>query len=304
MNSIQLAQRLGRNLAVPDAFNLPSDALLDVLSAANSGIACFYAELPPIYKRTTISATLKKPVELNVVFESKYSNEVGPDTFSSDMFGCTVRLGVGPVDNVVTGPATLLDDWIYDTLAVSATVYFDAVPFTAPIHRIIDDVRLYPGSGARPRILRRYDGPQPCPSRTGTIHPWWSPNCVSSVGVPSWYRLNPVGQVRGGSPPFLMNVSPLPNADFTMRFEAELGAQRLTFKQMSSEPVELAVRDDLVESVLVPLCEAELVSSPFWRDEAQRKTVLERYVQVMEKAHKVPANVGTPTSRIGTPVGY
>jgi hypothetical protein len=101
-----------------------------------------------------------------------------------------------------------------------------------------------------------------------------------------------------------MNVSPLPNADFTMRFEAELGAQRLTFKQMSSEPVELAVRDDLVESVLVPLCEAELVSSPFWRDEAQRKTVLERYVQVMEKAHKVPANVGTPTSRIGTPVGY
>jgi hypothetical protein len=103
MNSLQLAQRLSRNLSVDDPANPSADALLDVLAAANAGIAAFYRELPAIYRRTTVSATLKQPQALNVVFQAKYSNKVGADTFSAGMFGCTVRLGQGPTDNIVTG---------------------------------------------------------------------------------------------------------------------------------------------------------------------------------------------------------
>jgi hypothetical protein len=238
MNSLQLAQRLSRNLSVDDPANPSADALLDVLAAANAGIAAFYRELPAIYRRTTVSATLKQPQALNVVFQAKYSNKVGADTFSAGMFGCTVRLGQGPTDNIVTGPDSVLDDWIYDTLAMAAVVYFDAVPFTAPILRIIDDVRLYPSNGARYRVLRRYEGPHrrhhPWSYYTGYVgEPFVEGGANSSaIGAPNWYRIEPVGQVRGGTPPFLMQVSPMPSADFTIRFEAELGAQHLTFEQI------------------------------------------------------------------------
>lgn len=311
MNTVQLSRRLARNLNVPDPAQLDADSALDVLSAINAGLAAFYREMPSIYKQTTISATLRAPQNVNVVFDAKYANTVADDTFTTDMIGCTLRAGGS--DNEITGTNSLLDDYLGDALSVSGQVYFDALPIREVIKRLTSDVRLYqPGNlrgwrlapAARNRIFGWYLG-----NRSGAWDGYgWCDG--TTIGRPMFYVLDPVGASEGAgstdglSRMFLLRVFPKPSADYTVRFEAELAYRQIAMKELTT-PVVVPVAPDWIEDILVPLCEAELVQSKFWRDADAKKSVIDKRADVItNRVSKAPTTLTTARNLVGTPLGY
>lgn len=311
MNTIQLAQRLGRNLSVPDPFNLPADAALDVLGAINAGLAAFYREAPAILKRTTLSHTIRAPRTLTVALSAQYLNTVAADTFEAREMGCTVKFGDGSADNVVTGPSSLLDDYLGTTLSVAATVYSDAVPVQDVIEQIVGYVRLYDNTQNQPTFLTR---DEVMAGRSGirghggladgeAFYPYSGGVYSGAIGRPRYYYFEPMGVSQGAEPEFVLRVSPLPDIDYTVRMEAELSTQRLVFADLSTARA-IYVGDSHLDDVVIPLCEAELLSSTFWRDGGQRNAVLQRAELALGKMGKLPREVAPVSHRSGTPPGF
>jgi hypothetical protein len=311
MNSIQLAQRLARNLNVEDPFNLPADAGLDVLSAINGGLASFYRELPGIYKRTTLSHTLRGPRAVTITYAAKYSHTVGDNTFDASMMGCSVRFDSAASDTQVTGPNTVLDDYLGDNLGpLTANVYSDVTPIQDVIQRVIGHIRVYDTTQAQPTLMMRDER-----LRSGRPLWWnwpqwnegWFPpdGCLfGSIGRPRYYYLDPVGQSQGGEPEFLLRSAPWPDQDYTIRMEAELSTQRITMTDLSTaRPI--FVPDTYVDDIFIPLCEAELIGSPFWRDQNAVKNVLLRRDNVLAtKMPKIPYDLAPTGNLVGTPRGF
>lgn len=309
-NSIKLAQRLARHLDVVDVFNLPADAALDVLSAMNSGINAFYRNVPGIYKRTTLSHTVRAPRNVDLVFQAQYSRLVGDDSFVVRDQGCTVRFATGVADNIVTGPNSVLDNYLGDVLSVAAAVYSDAIPIQDVIERVIGHVRLFDSTRGNATVLTRDERLRSGVDRRLTWGSdgedcYYPPNGVAtgSIGRPQYYFLDPMGVSQGAEPEFLLRLAPLPDRDYTVRMEAELSTQRLVFNDLSTARV-INVPDAYLDDVLIPLCEAELVTSSFWKDKTKIALIVDREGKANEKLKKIPSDVGPSRNRIGTPRGF
>ncbi len=313
MNSVQLAQRLARNLTVEDTSDIPVEPALDVLSAINAGINAFYREMPGIYKRTELSHTMRGPQTVSITYAAKYSHIVGDNTFNAQMQGCSVRFGGAMADTQVTGPNSVLDDYLGDNLGpLSATVYSDVVPIQDVIERIIGHIRVYDTTQAQPTLMMRDER-----LRSGRPlwwnWPWdqwnegWFPpdGCLfGSVGRPRYYYLEPTGQSQGGEPEFFLRVAPWPDADYTIRMEAELQTQRITMSDLSAAR-SIFIPDAYVDDIFIPMCEAELITSPYWRDANQVKNVLLRKDTILAtKIPKIPHDIAPPGNLMGTPRGF
>lgn len=313
MNSIQLMQRLARNLVLDDTANPPSDALLDILQAMNGGLASFYREMPGIYKRTTVSVLIRAPRTVSVTFSNQYGNTVQGTPFTDDMRGCTLRFNDADADEVITGNNTVLDDWKDPNVGPhSAIVYSDTIPLQDVIERVIGSVRCFDNSQSQPTIMIRDER-----LRGGRAlwwnYPWdawgdsWYPLdgwLFGSVGRPRYYYLEPAGVSQGAEPEMFLRLVPFPDIDYTIRFEAELYTQRIRFTDLTNARA-IFVGDAYIDDILIPLCEAELITSPFWRDKNTIKLVTDRQQNVLSyKMPKIPHDVGPSTNLIGTPRGY
>lgn len=319
MNSIQLAQRLARNLTLVDptggsridTFNVPADVALDVLSAINAGLNTFYRNMPGIYKRSVLSYTIRCPLTLTVHFVEQYSRLVAADTFSSDVLGCTVRFGNGAADTEVTGANSVLDDYMGTDLSVPATLYADAVPLQDVIERVIGNLRLYDNTQAEPTMLIRDERLRGGRARRWTNSGEWEDICYpyetcfgGIIGRPRYYYLDPVGASQGNEPEFLLRVAPLPDKDYRVRMEAELSTQRITFADLTTARA-ILVADSYVDDILIPLCEAELITSAFWRDKSQINTVTARQQNILaSKMPMIPKDVAPAGNLVGTPRGF
>lgn len=304
ITTLQLAQRLARHLKVENAFQLDADVSLDVLAAINAGIAALYRELPSLYKRTTVSHTLRAPRKLTATFISKYGHAVNDATFEPEMIGCTLRFDNGAADTEITGSNSVLDDLLDDSLVQPATVYFDAIPLQDVIERVVGNVRLYEGTRREPTILLlddRLRGGRARWRNDGWVN--WLYGGTDQVGRPQCYYLDPVGASQGGEPEFLLRVAPFPVRDFTVRMEVELSPRPVTFGQLA-QPVKINVADAL-EDVLIALCEEALLTSPFWRDPALARVVEQRAETARERhIRRIAPLIAPPRHRVGTPRGF
>lgn len=293
--TVQLAQRLARHLDVPDPANLDATAALDVLGAINAGIQCYYRELPPLYKRTTLSHTLRAPRQVTLLLEGLYSNLVLNEPFTTADRGATVRIE-GQPDNEVTAEDRLLDDYLGTATEVAATVYGDAVPLEDVIERIVAEPYLHTlDGGCRTTLVRD--------ERLAGQGGYW-PERRTVAGVPRCYALLPVGGSQGGEPAALLRVHPLPDRDYTLRLQADLGPRLVTFADLST-PAKIPVPEERVDDLLLPLCEAELVTSPYWRDASKAGFFADRAERVLaRRAPMVPAEYGARRNRVGRPVGF
>jgi hypothetical protein len=309
MNSIQLAQRLGRNLVVPDPFNLDAEPALDVVSAINAGLNSYFRELPGIYKRAPLSHTLRGPRSVSITYLSQYGHEVGESSFEPSMIGCTLRLGNGAADTQITGSNTVLDDYLGESLGpIPATVYSDAIPIQDVIERIIGNVRLYDNSQSQPTVLvrdERLRGGRAGRLRQGSWGEDFTADCgLYAIGRPRYYYLDPAGLSQGAEPEFLLRVAPWPDKDYTVRMEAELQTQRILFTDLITARA-ILVPDAHVDDILIPLCEAELITSPYWRDKSTVNAVLERQKNVLAtKLTKIPSDIAPSSNFVGTPPGF
>lgn len=313
MNSIQLMQRLSRNLAIEDPANPPADALLDILQAMNGGLASYYREMPGIYKRTTVSVLIRAPRNVSVTFTNQYAHTVQGTPFTDDMKGCTLRFDSGQADEVIVGNNAVLDDWRDSNLGpLSAKVYSDTIAIQDVIERVVGQVRCFDNSQSQPTMLIRderlrggramwWNGPW---DQFGDV---WYPMdgwIFGSVGRPRYYYLEPAGVSQGAEPEMLLRLVPFPDIDYTIRFEAELHTQRIRFADLITART-IYVGDAYVDDILIPLCEAELITSPLWRDRNTIKLVTDRQQKVLQtKMPKIPHDVGPASNLIGTPRGY
>jgi len=290
MNTVALARILGRHLAVDDPANLSGDAALDVLTAINGGLEDFYRLAPASLRTTEFSATLRAPETMTVVFTGKYANTVGSPAFVSRQIGCTLRTANTPVDNRVSGVASVLDDHLSDTLTVAATLYGDAVAINARIAQITSAPRIYGATLPEGRELTR------C-----TLREWWE---ARQAGEPCHYRIEPAGMNQGGETACLLRVNPLPAADYILRFSAELsGARRVTFS-MLSEAEDLPVAATYCDSILAPLCEGKLTSSPLWADARTKSRIEDKAIEAVQKLNLIPNDFASPDNTVGTQEGF
>lgn len=298
MNTVYLARLLGRHLAVEDAGNLPDDAALDVVSAINEGLEDFYRLAPATLRRTTFSATLRAPEDVNLVFAGQYANTLSSPTFEARQIGCTLQ--AGRWWHQIATPTTVLDDWLDTTLSLQGRVFSDALAINARIAEITSDVRIHSESAPQGRPLVPDDsfGRMPLHGHS------WNEIGHPAIGSPGRYKIDTLGLNQGGEAACLLRVFPLPDADCTIRFEAELsGARRVTFADLS-DAVDLPVAATYCESILAPLCEGALITSRFWADSRTKGTVESRAAGAREKLALIPQRFAPSNNRCGTARGF
>lgn len=295
MNTTQLSRAIARHLAVPDSSNLESDAILDVLNAINSGLHRFFMEAPSFLKRTTFSSTFKAPVSLSLNFSSQYSSTVLGTPFQAEWFGCGVKIAGIPQVNEITGPSSLLDEWLLPNLSVEAEILFDAQPINVMLERITSDVRAYNDQHPNGIVLQRYQGMTPW-------HRHWGP--WMQARQPHWfYRLEPAAIVTGGNTTALLRIHPAPSVDTIVRFEAELAASSITATELI-QGAGIPVADSWIP-LLIPLCEEALTYSPLWRDPRSKEEIRRNAAMVIaERIKKLPQDSGVTGAAVGTPWGY
>lgn len=291
MNTAQLSRLLARHLNVDDPANPPADALLDILNAINGGISQFYRLAPVRLKIAPFSLTLRAPESIAVTVSAKYGRTLSSGTFPAARIGCTVTFPDLPFDNEVAGTGLLLDDHLSDGLSATVRVFGDAAKIDAPIERITSEVRLRgPLQGGDVRLVRDER------LRDRRIY--------HQEGVPAYFRLESRGITQGAAPQFLFRVWPLPALDYLVRFEAECSALRVVFSDFIN-PVEIPILESYADDLLLPLCEAKLVSSPFWRDASAKNRIEGRAQEVVSTGIPMLSHdTGVPNNTVGTPEGF
>jgi hypothetical protein len=296
MNISQLAQRIARHLDVPDPFNLPSAAALDVVNAINSGLQLFFTEAPSAYKRTTFSETLRAPIARNLTFKGQYSTELEGEPFDIAWYGCGIRANGMADDNEIAGISEVLDQWQLPNLSVQAQILFDCHTIPVSIERITSDVRAYqPGLGGESRTLKRQQ-------QLGT-RDWRKIYTPQPDGCPSYYKIEPTAIVRGGDIVCLMRVFPAPSVDTIIRFEAEVSASSFTVADLllgSALPIAPAW-----VPLVIPLCEDAMTYSPLWKDQRTKGDIRENAINtIASRIKRLPNDLAVPDNTVLTPRGF
>jgi len=291
MNTLSLSRLLARHLDVEDPANPPADALLDILNAINGGLSQFYRLAPVRLKIAPFSLTLRAPETSAIEVTAKYSRTLASGAFSASRIGCTVTFPDLPFDNEVAATDSLLDEHLSDTLATTVRVFGDAAGINVPIERITSDVKLYgPVNGGQRQLVRDER------LRDRRFY--------HQEGEPCYFRLESRGVVQSASPQFLLRVWPLPAVDYIVRFDAECSSLRVTFADFIN-PIEIPILDNYADDLLLPLCEAKLVSSSFWREAGTKTRIEGRAEDVVATGIPMLAHdTGVPNNRVGTPEGF
>jgi hypothetical protein len=309
MTTLQLAQRLVRNLTHTDLATLPVAGALDVQDAINGGLQEFWRNLPATYRTQTISGTLRAPETISVSLTAKYARTLTTPAFSAaNDRGCTVRVSDDPRDNEVTGTDTLRDDFLGNVLTGNASLWHDAFQLYDRIERVVSAVRLYRTDGTWHTLARVED------YRDGGLSGAWyagwmgwgtgAVNTLRQAGTPAVYLLESVGVDQHADSEFYFKVYPMPEVDFIVRFEAEVAPRNITLANITSSAVDLPVRETLTSSVLVPLCEAILARSPLWAERRMLGAVQDAADRALRTLRTRAGDMGLPNNTVGTPTGF
>lgn len=298
MTTVQVAQRLLRYLRVKDLALLSGDDALHLLDAMNSGIQQFYALAPSIYKQTTLSGVLRGAQ--NAILEVTFGSPVfGGYTAPALSRGWTIRIDGDDNDNEIVAENGLLDDYMGETGSRSATLWGDCLQLNTVIDRLTSDPKLETGD-----VLSKDDEYR---QWGGFVFPdgWGGHRGLRSrsIGRPRCYWIEAVGQSQAGDPAFLLRVDTLPDRDYRVRIDGELAPRKVVFSDLST-PVVLAVDDALVESIVIPICVAELSDSPLWQNPENKKDVAARAEKALRLIGLLSPVISMPRNRICTPKGY
>lgn len=311
MNTLQLAQRLARNMEHADLGTMPAAMALDILDAIQGGLQELWRALPWQFRTKTFSYVLKAPETISVTMVGKYSNALTGTPFTTDQIGCTVRVTDDVRDNEVTGAGTVRDQFLGTQTAGNALLFHDAQQIYDPIERVIGDMRIYRQDGTwyplhRAEGYRRggmrfawYEG-YPIPYPTGF-------NGLRPAQRPLIYMLESESIDQLTASEFFLKFYPMPDVDYTVRFEAEVGPRAITFANITdiAGAVDVPVKASLANSCLVPLCEEALLRSPHL---AASKTLPAQIQAAADRARITlrnrPGDMALPNNEVGTPPGY
>jgi hypothetical protein len=271
MKTLELAQRLVRNLKVKDIAKLTADQSLVLLDAINGGIQQFYTCAPDAYRTTTLSGMLTGPMTVSL------GMNIGDNLFTgyevgTDKKGCTIRIEGDEVDNQVTSGNSLLNDFQGYTGTKSATLFGDCIGFDGYLMRMSSH-----------------------PVLNGTIQLKAKSFLTrKEIGQPKYYAIEAVGQSQGANPDFYIRVDPLPDKVYTLSFTGELTPKRFTMDDLTANAT-LPVKDCHIETMLVPLCAGQLAESDLWALEATRKLAMDKATEAVKFCFNLPEEISLIT---------
>tara|TARA_R110000764_G_scaffold227597_2_gene317793 strand:- start:9175 stop:10050 length:876 start_codon:yes stop_codon:yes gene_type:complete len=291
MTTVELAIRLLRDLDVDDLTLLSAGGRLDMVTAMNTGLQKHHALSPDHLKTTQASVTLKAPESVSLDVTNGLSTFTGWTPTAAQLYS-TLRIdGDDDLDHRVISTTDLLDDYLGTTGTKAATLYHDSISFYQPIEKIVSNPKIDVGGG---EIFHKHDSN------------WWDTFRTQRkrIGTPRFFCIEENAVNNGSDSVFSMRFDTMPDKNYRLRFDIQMSPQKVTFNDLVT-PANLPVRDDHVESVLLPLCRKALFKSKLWRDKTTRAEVddeaLEssRSFELLAVTHIAPKG-----NRVGTPEGY
>lgn len=301
MTTAEAAFRILRHASVTDLAALTISQAAEVAGALSVAVGTFFKYGPKILRQTSASTILPAPVTVSGLSIAAGALEVTTGTpFTTGQRGSSLRIDGDQGRNEIVSTVGWLNPYQGSTGAgKTATVYGDCVSISSRlIERLVSDPWIIDGGNAHSDDIRRL-------VRVRDEHEM--PGGLSVVeGKPEYYAFQPTGQSRGATAQYLFRVWPAPSRQLVIRFEAEMAPDMIDFLALAQTPVELPFSDEHMETIILPLAEAELLASTLMDEVNDRvtATLRAREARAMQMIRMLPKNYGKPAGRIGTRRGY
>lgn len=300
MTSLGLAQRLLRHLKFKDWGEMPIEAQLEIVDALNVALAIYFAEAPETYRRLNLSYLLAGPQTVTIT-TTNGSKTVSDTPFANYTRGAMLRIEGDDQWNRIDGDSQLLMPYLGLSGSHTATVYGDvtALGFNE-IERVITWPQLNNGS-----VLALDESMRERPGRFFRDLGDLASGVDYDTGCPRWHIFDYLNDLTAGrnEKAGLLRVYPLPDQDYTIRFEAIVAPLHLSLSAINTS-VDLPVRNYHAERFLVPLALRELAHGGLWEREDTRRSTQVRGDTAETNLETINHEIGTPANRLGTPKGY
>ena len=288
MKAIAFLSRLCRDFAVKSPHDLTADARLEILDAINGAIQRI-DELSGSKSKTTNGAFYLPAPETVTLEMTNGSALVDGYAFTSEQYAKTIRIDGDDIDNQVTGTNSLLHTYKGTTGTVSAVIYGDTIYLPEPYLEVIGDPLIL----GECRHVKKGSAKQVSYPR-------------KDIGTPMTYWIEGNAGNRNPAYPAIVKFHPMPDRYYRIEVEVSLAPIRIKFTDLLAPGEKLPVREEWIESYLLPIARANLTDSELWRDKSSRNKVEsagERALQRFE-ALMPSATYATPSNEVGTPYGF
>ena len=286
MKTIALGNRLARDLSEKSLHDLTADAKQEILDAINGSLQRLNALAPSHSKTVPASVSIEAPVIITLgVTNGSY--EITGHEFTAEQCYRTIRIDGDGIYNSVVGETTLFHPYAGATGTVSATLYCDAIAIPEPYGELVGD----------PKIIEHDEY---------LTH--WRPDTNhrnKRVGRPQLYWIDDNARNQNPPAPVVMRLDTLPDTSYRLEVMATLAPLRITFSDLLSANTDVPMRDEHIESYLLPLCRGAMSHSTLWRrkDDVQAtrddaKNALTEYRLL------VPVTTATPRNFVQTKEGW
>lgn len=287
MNPISLLNRLSRDLDCKSATDLTGEGRLEVMDAINGALQKIDALSPEAAKTATVSVLVNAPATASIGVTNGSATITGT-AFVADQYGMTIRIAGDDIDNQIVGPDDLLHPYTGTTGTVTATIYGDAVSIPEPYRSLHGDpVVLETGvTLTNQKINRNYR---------------W----VSQINDPLYYWVEANARNRNPSAPGIIRLYPIPSSQCRLQCEMTMAPVRIEFPDMLATGDPLPIRQEYVESYLLPIARGLLTTSELWRNEKSKSAALQAAERAEQKFElRVPQTLATPCNYCETAPGF
>lgn len=300
MTTVQLAQRLMRNLSISDWSRLPMDAKEEVREAMNLGLDEFVRLLPRsrtvrdmpfvIEEPKTISATVTDgSTTLSIVT----GYPIGAYAAATDLPGRGIVLTGDSKLNRLLSSTQLVEHFLGTAGTVAGTIYGDGIPLGARAEQLAGTPTFTPANSSQRHHLTHVE------DRSS-----WSALGTVQTGQPAYWWVDSFGGGDAQATSWLLRLHPLPSARGTLSVPMKQFPASVSLTDLHITARSLPVFE-LEEGHLANLCAANLVTCPLWRADVNKSDVRTKASDSRQAmAARANHNPGGHPNRVGTPPGY
>jgi len=288
MKSIAFGNRLARDFNTKSFTELDADARLEILDAINGGLQLLHSLASPDSKITTGSIYIAAP-EIVSIGVTQGSAEITGYEFTEDQLYCTIRLDGDGIDNQIVGEDELLHPYAGTTGTVSATIYHDATTVPEPYDEMVGN----------PRIVET--GRELLP-----FIPALDPRLRRKTGEPRFYCVESNARNQNPPAPSVIRTDSLPSSAYRLSAKFTLAPGMVSFADLlTSDSSTLPLRDEHVETYLLPVCRKILATSDRWKNADSRSAVKDAGEDAARRYELlVPRTLSTPRNIARTKPGF